>query len=333
MAVCLHHSTAGTVLGRFGLVVPRASQVFLGNRGGFSGACLWQIEAGGALFCLRAWPTGMATDRLRVIHRLMATAHQAGLEFVPVVRAVSDRATWVQDEGRLWELTTWQPGQADFHARPEPNRLEAAITALARLHGAWSQPRAQRRPCPAILRRLDCAHDWLSIVSQGWHPPFVSSETDSVQHWAQRAWELLPERLARVPQRLALWARREVALQPCLCDLWHDHVLFQGDVVTGIVDYGSTKTDHIAVDLARLLGSLVGDDARQRSAGLDAYSRIHPLTPLERTLIDLLDETGTLLAGANWLKWIYFEGRRYENMNAVAARLAEVVKRIERWPR
>ena len=60
-------------------------------------------------------------------------------------------------------------------------------------------------------------------------------------------------------------------MQPCLCDPWHDHVLFTGDQVSGVIDYGSVKEDHIAVDLARLLGSLVEDDENAWSIGLKAY--------------------------------------------------------------
>ena len=43
------------------------------------------------------------------------------------------------------------------------------------------------------------------------------------------------------------------------------------------------------------------------------------------------DETGTLLGATNWLRWLYHEGRRFEDRGAVARRLAELVTRIERW--
>jgi homoserine kinase type II len=120
-------------------------------------------------------------------------------------------------------------------------------------------------------------------------------------------------------------------LQPCLCDVWHDHVLFEGERVTGLVDYGSVKTDHVAVDLARLLGSLVGDDRQQQAAGLEAYARLRPLSPEECRLVAALDETGTVLGAANWLRWLYHDVRRFEDREAVARRLAALVQRIERW--
>ena len=122
-----------------------------------------------------------------------------------------------------------------------------------------------------------------------------------------------------------------MSLQPCLCDVWHDHVLFESDVVTGLVDYGGVKTDHVAVDLARLLGSLVEDRAELRAAGLEAYSRVRPLSLQEEELVSVLDETGTLVGLITWLKWLYLEDKQFDDRNSAASRLQALVKRVERW--
>jgi Ser/Thr protein kinase RdoA (MazF antagonist) len=97
------------------------------------------------------------------------------------------------------------------------------------------------------------------------------------------------------------------------------------------LDYGSVKMDHVAVDLARLLGSLVGDDLEMQAVGIEAYRSVRPLSAEDADLVRVLDETGTVLGAANWLRWLYHEGRRYEDLGAVARRLAALVKRMERW--
>jgi Ser/Thr protein kinase RdoA (MazF antagonist) len=119
----------------------------------------------------------------------------------------------------------------------------------------------------------------------------------------------------------------------CLCDVWHDHVLFRGQEVSGVVDYGSLKRDHAAVDLARLLGSLVGDDKEGRAVGLQSYREVRPLEGWEERLIEILDRTGTVLSAANWLRWLYHDNRQYEDRQAVARRLAGIVERLEQYRR
>jgi Ser/Thr protein kinase RdoA (MazF antagonist) len=134
-----------------------------------------------------------------------------------------------------------------------------------------------------------------------------------------------------VPRTLAHWTERTFSLQPCLCDVWHDHVLFHGDEVSGIVDYGGVKVDHVSVDLARLLGSMVGDDMPLASAGLLAYGRVRRLTLEDEALVRVLDRTGTIVALGTWLKWIYRDGRRFDDSTQVARRLSELVQRVEKW--
>jgi Ser/Thr protein kinase RdoA (MazF antagonist) len=323
---------ARDVLRQFPIVSTTDRVLALGNRGGFSGAGLWRVEASsGRALCLRAWPRDFSRERLKWIHRLMQGARAAGLDFVPEVFSSAHHITSVEHSHRLWDLTTWMSGQADFHARPTSTRLHASCAALARLHNAWRNQTPQTGPCPAIMRRLAQAETWRALVKSGWKLPPRSADVDPVRPWAERAYLILERKIDGVPCALAPWTERVFALQPCLCDIWHDHVLFDGDVVAGIVDYAAIKVDHPTVDLARLLGSMIGDDAILRASALDAYGRIRPLNWDEREFVKVLDETGTILAMATWLKWVYHDGKYFEDRRAVAERLAKVVERVETW--
>jgi Ser/Thr protein kinase RdoA (MazF antagonist) len=341
---------ARAALGQFAVRPSGVTLIGLGNRGGFSGARLWRLEGEGGPYCLRAWPAqAVSSERLESIHRLMTIARQAGLSYVPAVFRAATGATWVEHSGRHWDLTRWLPGRADFHEQPARARLEAACEALARLHLAWGESvereawsakssderstfRAPRfAPCPAVGRRLECYRDWVRLRQSGWQPALDCQTFDPVGEWAVRAWRLLHQWAGEIPRRLGPWADRPFPLQPCLCDIWHDHVLYEGNTVTGLVDYGSVKMDNVAVDLARLLGSLVGDELELRNAGLQAYARCRPLAEEETALAAVLDFTGTLLAAANWLKWLYREERIFEDRQPVSGRLAALVQRIEKW--
>jgi Ser/Thr protein kinase RdoA (MazF antagonist) len=303
----------------------------LGNHGGFSGARLWRARGRDGPLCLRAWPGSMTVPRLDTIHHLMTIATAAGLAFVPRLERTPTGQTWVEHAGRLWEVAEWMPGRADFHQSPSPARLAAACTALAQLHAAWAEHPLPQLPCPAVRRRLNCLADWTALVRDGWRPLDLCDFGDPVRPFAERAWALLQRHGPNVVGLLAPWQARPVSVQPCLCDLWHDHVLFEGDAVSALLDYGSIKADHVAVDLARLLGSLAGDDAALFKFGLDSYARLNSLSDEERQLVTALDRTGTLLGAANWLRWLFHDGRTFEDRGAVAGRLAALVVRMEKW--
>jgi len=118
-------------------------------------------------------------------------------------------------------------------------------------------------------------------------------------------------------------------VQPCIRDIWHDHVLFTGDEVTAIIDFGAMDIDTPATDVARLLGSLVGDDEAGWRIGVSAYSTIRPLSTVEEHTAKALDTSSPILAGCNWLRWIRVEGRQFEDRERIIERFRRIVARCE----
>ena len=318
---------ARSVFGLFAFADRGSRLESLGNGGGFSGArcgAAWRTSP--RIVC--AWPVGTAPRFLHRLHDLMNAAVGRGLDFVPAVCAMRAGPTWLERAGRLWELTHWLPGQADFHVQPTLGKLRSACAALARLHTVWqSDPTTE--PSPAVFRRLRVIEEWRQLLRSGWRPRFGGVETAVLDSVAERAWNLLPVAVERLPALLEPWRQRPLPLQFCLCDVWHDHLLYEGETLTGLVDYGAVKLDHVAVDLARMLGSLVGDDRGRWEAGLRVYREVRPLTAEEEALATVLDRSGTVLGAVNWLRWLYHDGRRFEDLGLVARRLKGLVGRIE----
>jgi Ser/Thr protein kinase RdoA (MazF antagonist) len=317
------------VVARYPAVVRGAAVTPFGAAGGFSGAAVWRLDAGDAgTYALKAWPPTVTPGRLHFVHSCQSFA--ATLTFVPrLLRPERSAESWVAHAGRLWDVSHWRPGRADFHANPTPQRLTAACQALARLHAVWADtPGGPVGPVPAVARRLRAAAEWRDLVAAGWRPDLADA-ADPVTPWAARAWHRLPALAAGVPAKLAPWAAWSAGLHPCLCDVWHDHVLFEGDRVSGVIDYGAVKVDHAAADLARLLGSLGPGDDALRDLGLRAYREVRPLAAEADDLARALDETGAVLGAANWLRWLYHERRAYADRAAVARRLGVLVLRLE----
>jgi Ser/Thr protein kinase RdoA (MazF antagonist) len=305
--------------------------IALGNRGGFSGAALWRIEADHRLLCLKAWPEQPGTvNQLEQIHRLTTRARQAGLLFVPEVRSRPAGATWARSSNRLWDLTGWMPGAADFHDQPNSARLSAASIALGRIHAAWQVERSIG-PCPAIARRLDALSDWNKLLNSGWRLNIRDMPDPPWRAILLRAGDVVRATLPRLEAMLSAWHDRSVPLQVCIGDVWHDHILFQGDSVSGVIDFGGLRIDHVATDIGRLIGSLIGDDDNSWATALAAYRTIRPLTWEEEALARLLDQTGVVVSLTNWLRWMGNGERTFSDPAPVIQRVQQLVTRVEGW--
>jgi Ser/Thr protein kinase RdoA (MazF antagonist) len=296
--------------------------------GGFSGAKLWRVMTETGSFALRCWPSEQSSpSRLDTIHTLMHQALERGLRFVPQLLRTNDGATWQMREDRAWEVSTWMRGQADFTAQPSLNRLLAAVRALGKLHRAWRPEQQLMAPSPGIQRRRARLAAWPTVRQQLQAAPLPEGP---VEELTCRSLAALVVAVPKALQQLQPWCGAALPLQPCLADIWHDHVLFRGERVTGIVDYGSVRRDHISVDLARLLGSLVPDDPVWWAAALDSYSNRRPLLPAEWDLVRVLDISGVVVGVMNWLEWLVLGTKVIENREAALRRWQVLLRRLER---
>lgn len=308
---------------------------------GFSGAMIWRIETPAGPCALRAMHAATINrQRIAGLHRLLRHIHAFGICPIAVPIATADGPTFFETEGNIWQLEPWLPGSADFSNALTDARLRAALACLARWHLAAARFEA----------RAD-EHQWFFTTTAG-PSPGLAERAGQISRWNESACIILRHRLNSSPwkefaglgheildsflqtaPRLAATLNRALAtcvpLQPCLRDIWHDHVLFTGDDVTGLIDPHAARTDSVGTDLARLLGSLVGDDRRLWKVGLDAYEAVRPLSFSELSLIEIFDQTTVLLSGMTWLDWHCLQGRAFDNRERVIDRLHVIVTRLK----
>jgi homoserine kinase type II len=327
----MQDAVARQVIGAFGAPYEPLVLRNLGSAGGFSGARFWRVATRQGEFCLRCWPPEHPSrERLEFTHRALQAAAGAGLQYIPAPIAQAQGETIVECQGRLWELSPWLPGVADFHNDPSRARLSAALQALARLHDvcAGMTPRrlgaapSMQERCERLQYLLATGVPRLSSALHEGDWPELAARGRQIVTWFS---QLAPECVPRAARAMG-WA---VPLFPTVRDIWHDHVLFVGDAVTGIVDFGAMRTDSAAIDIARLLGSMVDDDADAWRWGLDAYCCIRSLSARETELIRVADESNVLLSGMNWLSWVYLEQRSFADRRAVQARLDNILARLQ----
>ncbi len=303
----------------------------LGSAGGFSGARLWRVTTLQGDYCLRRWPPDHPDEtRLQFIHSVLRLAYDHGLREAPLPVPSIHGETFVRHHGFLWELAPWMPGEADYHRRPSVQKLQSALQWLARFHVATAPPRATVAPSPGIQERSELLRRLQLHESQE-----IARRLQTI-HWpefairGQRILKAFAREAHNLGVRLAASASVACPLQPCIRDIWHDHVLFLEDKVSGVVDFGAMRIECVSADISRLLGSLVGNDPQGWRQGLEAYSRVRPLSVAERQLCEVFDASTSLLSGMNWLRWICLEQRSFDEPDRVLARLDEILLRLPR---
>lgn len=302
----------------------------LGGAGGFSGATFWRIETDVGPLCLRRWPREHPTrSQLQAIHDVLCHVADQGFAKLPVPHRSLDGSTFESAAGHLWELSDWLPGVADFHEKPSGERLDNAMHALALFHRSSATLQLTSGVPTGLLNRRDQLErlrvqrlsDSSRCVSEcGW--PEFRQRAAAILH-------CFGERVARTEALLCGLVDTRVLLQPCIRDIWHDHVLFDGDDVSGFVDFGAMRTDHVACDISRLLGSLVGSERAKWEQGIATYQSIRPLSANELTLVDAYDRSTVLLSGMNWVQWVAVEGRQFEDHQRVLNRMDEILLRLQ----
>ena len=341
----MSHLLINSILAEFGLEVARARVERRSAAGGFSGAEIWKVETDGQNFCLRKWPRQLDLRRLELIHRSLLHASQKECDFLPVPRTHIDGTTHCRKEQHIWELTTWMPGQADFwHAAAASEdetaslriaKLKNAAMTLARFHLAVADLMPiSHRGSPSVITRLSQLRQWMRQDAENIRQAVAASRSRQLEilKEEQLANDILDGfklNAGPIEQLLSAAIPLVVPLQICIKDIWHDHVLFTGEQVTGVVDFGAMSIDTVACDIARLFGSLIADDSNMWAVAINAYETVRPLQANERRLIKVFDRSTTLMSGMNWLNWIFLENREFEDLLAVRKRLLMINERLQ----
>jgi homoserine kinase type II len=292
---------------------------------------------------LRRWPAEHPTpERLRFIHAVLDHAVRQGIAVIPTPIRTKSGETFVAHGGYLWELAPWMPGAADYATSPSPQKLRAAMVALASFHVAVADFDGSSAPgaagnSNAVQRHWERLQDLTPARIGDLSRTIDRSVWPELAPLARQFLSALPRAAPQAVAGLEPLLATTLSTQPCLRDIWHDHVLFVGDEVTGIVDFGAMDVDTPATDIARLLGSLFtpsSGEGRARDSfwrdGLSAYSAVRPLSSAEQLAVGALDVSGTLLAGCNWIRWVFGEGRQFDDRQQVIERFRRIVARIER---
>ena len=287
--------------------------------------------------CLRKWPKEHPSQsRIDFIHRLLEHVVKKGFTLVPVPIGLDTGSphTYLQHEGHFWELAPWMPGRADYQENPSTEKLKAAAQALAAFHKAASSfisPSPHFDIAPTVQERLAQATSWIQgdlAQLEKYSNQSQIVEIKELPQWSHLIVDQAKRHIDDIRSELNSIRDSKVPIQACIRDIWHQHILYCGEGVSAVIDFGAARPDTVVTDLVRLLGSLAVSNKSKWKCGLDAYESVYPLNPQERLLIGPLDRSAVLLSGLNWLRWLYVEKRNFSNETAVAMRLKQIVARL-----
>ncbi len=328
------------IIAQYFLDAPTATIVpWMGNEG-FSGAQIYRVDVDGQRFALRRWPNNAPEfDRLSGLHRLLELTWKWGISQIAVPLRSRAGATLLSVDGHLWQLEPWMPGGADFHSNPTRGSLQESMRVLARWHTAaqtfipmaaehtWfaSFPSA---PSPGLQERWQAIRNYQQL-STTIGPALGRFPDPEIQAQLTAIWKHFQDLSSEVANVLASLGSSKVFVQPCLRDVWHDHLLFTGDSLTGLIDPSACRTENVTTDLARLLGSLVEDNRVEWDFALNCYQELRPLTLTELRLLTAFDTSGVLLSGMTWIDWLLVQNRPVTDRVRVIERLQTIVRRLE----
>ncbi len=337
-------SQVSAILEQYSLTGPVLSVEPLVSGRGFSGARIWKVTTTAEAWALRRWPgQGLSAMRLTGLHQLVRHLADCGVSVIAVPCRSRSGETLVTHGAGLWQLEPWQAGVADFNQRPSLDRLRHAMRVLAQVHVSAARflPSAsavewfcsgREGMAPAVSERLE-------RLTTVWTPAQLEVAVEQVrfdEDGPLREVALPLLQCVRAGRELVLRDLREasgwrVPLQPCLRDVWHDHLLFTGDTLTGLIDLSAARTESVASDLSRLLGSLLGDDRPDWwQTALSEYARHRPLTVEEGRLVDVLDRSAVLMSGLTWIERRQRGAIAREDLPRVVARLETIHTRLSR---
>ena len=276
---------------------------------------------------MKAWPLDTTADRVGQFHAWMSRAGH--LPFIPMVFAGVGRETTCVEAGRLWDCCRWQPG--DPLIAPMPADVESACEAVAQLHLAWGADAGTRcGPCPGVLNRLRILSENESLLLAGPDglPP-ISPQLDPLLRQAVRGAASAAPLAAAALQP---WATRILTLQPCVRDLRGDHVLFERNSVSGIIDFGAIGIDHPAVDLARLLIDYTQRDESLFAVGIAAYRRVRGEFEVPDEFVRLLSRSGAVCSVLGWLVRLVVRREAVLDFRPILSRLEPLVVGMARLP-
>ena len=298
------------VLSKFAISPPFS---LISSNRGLSESVVYKVSSSDGVFALKSYNPS-ALSSLQNAHAFLDQIRKKKFVLFPLIIRNNKNSTVVYHDGFCWDLSSWVPGNM-----PDCSivNLIQCINKLARFHIAVGADQSGFGIMPAMESRE------------------IEINSFSISAINFSAIRFLP--LFNLIELLK-WTRQEVGsllgspnpsvkVQCCWGDARRENILFNGNEITGFIDYCAMRKDCREVDVSRMISSFAGDDYLMWNKALNAYSENAPINYLVCRKLDIL---GTIVSLYRWLKW-FQNPMPHEMINPGIQRCTDIFRRVEKW--
>jgi Ser/Thr protein kinase RdoA (MazF antagonist) len=312
---------------------------------GLSDSPVWRLSTSFGEICMKAWPESRySMQRLEYIAACLQHARSNEMEWIPFEYKTDNGEPFLRASGYYWQACQWMRGSPDVSGQVSFPRRHSAAHTLARMHHCWSRIGSNVAQSPGIQDRLTLLEkanrDWsmLARLAESASSDFGDLANKTLAHHRRSSQRLI----AKCQQIL-----RPTMIHFVIRDIHCEHVLYDNDRVTGVIDFGAARVDEPLLDLVRLFSSQSPTDRTARYETLQIYiEKKDELYRGESTVSDfslsfldakktieefaLIDEISTLLSAFQWVQWILLENRSFScPRKTIIDRLSSLVHRLD----
>ena len=335
------------------LIVQRAFDVSICDAevvsGGFSGAAVFCATTDdGRELAIRRTPRASAIppERMIELQHLLREMSRRGCATiaVPILANpanVFPATPWLMVDQAYWQMEPWKSGVSRTGHELTSTHLTAALRAVDEFHriaaesveaigsSIWFQK--QTNFSAASRRRLNIVNELHRDLLVALKSSLSNDPDERFRLLAIRMFNVLHTWLPCLRHLLKPLAGMDFRLQPVLRDVWRAHVLFTDFAVTGLIDLSATATEHVALDITRLLRSWYGADNARIEMAVNEFQTMRPFNGNERRLLQAFDASTVLLSPVTWLRRRLDSGDDSICRDDVIARLTELTDVAENF--
>lgn len=299
-------------------------------KGGLSGSDVWQVESPWGSFCLKCMPEGFSVQRITAIHQAVTWRRDAGMKCLVGYCQATSGQTFVEHDGRIWELQMWAKGEEPLppYTNWQKTGMFQAVARFHRILQDTPHDRSQLAKSEGVSVRLDMLRTWRKHRLQELDPRLASYEHPrrkellSIILFAFQEYQHLLEPL------LEEVGRHEYLVEQCIGDPRPENFRFENHQISALIDLGSMRRDNIALDISRLASEVSFQTPVDWQFTWDCIEVVRPLKEAEKHLAHVLDAANVVLTGLKWVQWLLLDGYSFQNEELVDARLHHLCYRL-----